>query len=62
MQFEQPTLRLTGTDFAARNAQERADRFNEAVQCFIDAMNRASSGLKNMGESWERAPMIVATK
>ncbi len=62
MTREQPSLRPVRTETAARNAQERADRFNEAVRDFIEGMRRASNGLRDMGESWERSRVIVAPK
>lgn len=59
MTQEQSSLRLVRTEMMSRTAQERADRFNEAVRNFIEGMDRASSGLKSMGETWERSTMIV---
>lgn len=55
-------LRLVGGAHShlETTAAERADRFNEALANFVEAVSRASNGLRAMGETWERSTLIVA--
>jgi uncharacterized protein YukE len=43
-----------------RTPEERAERFNQAMSNFVQAMDRASNGIKDMGSAWENARVIVA--
>ncbi len=43
-----------------RTPEERAKRFNEAMSNFVNAMDRASNGMRDLGSAWERAKIIVA--
>lgn len=45
---------------AACTPEERAERFNQAMSDFVNAMGLASNGIRNMGTAWESARVIVA--